>query len=144
MDTPVRLVILDLDGTLLATEHAVSRVAETILARYGAELKTAMRDKNLVRGIEREREREREAVGMVFSFLSLFFFLSSLELFPARASFCLILSFGSRKRTQKKSVIAVSACPSATCAGRSCALAESFPFFSSQSSDSCDDSDGDA
>ena len=38
MDTPVRLVILDLDGTLLATEHAVSRVAETILARYGAEL----------------------------------------------------------------------------------------------------------
>ena len=35
MDTPVRLVILDLDGTLLATEHAVSRVAETILARYG-------------------------------------------------------------------------------------------------------------
>ena len=30
--------IIDLDGTLLATEHAVSRVAETILARYGAEL----------------------------------------------------------------------------------------------------------
>lgn len=35
---PVRLVILDLDGTLLATEHAVSRAAAEVLAAYGAEL----------------------------------------------------------------------------------------------------------
>ena len=35
---PVRLVVLDLDGTLLATEHAVSRAAADVLAAYGAEL----------------------------------------------------------------------------------------------------------
>lgn len=35
---PVRLVILDLDGTLLATEHAVSRAAADVLAAYGAVL----------------------------------------------------------------------------------------------------------
>jgi len=35
---PVKLVILDLDGTLLATEHAVSRAASDVLAAYDAEL----------------------------------------------------------------------------------------------------------
>lgn len=34
----IRLVILDLDGTLLATEHAVSRAAADVLAVYNAEL----------------------------------------------------------------------------------------------------------
>ena len=64
----------NMEQTSFALESVKDSVATVqAMKAAGAELKTAMRDKNLVRGKERERERERERVFIFFRGLFVFF-----------------------------------------------------------------------
>ena len=72
----------NMEQTSFALESVKDSVATVqAMKAAGAELKTAMRDKNLVRGKEREREREREREFLYFfgGYLSFFLLFSSLS-----------------------------------------------------------------